>query len=384
MKPGQAGIATTYTVAFDCFEADPLGNPTELPAYGPQINPVGLEGQRYYFGPGYKNCFATNDMRVATGSAGTNATRVDLAWFWEGAAGEDCILIVNTAEDFGATSAGPDFSNPYDGVAYDFGTTLTPGSFYISRVDLTGTLVHKMPNDGNGAYSLVIANANGTSGFTEASLGQPMLWVTKVNNPSFQGINQWDDDNPANGVHDAPAEFYDYTWTGTTNPPLGAMIAFYRPVTSETVAPTSYQIFRGQLISGTVASLATSDDSYLVVQKGLTLNAAESPVDVNVTGTTTITTPTTLAFTLETKANTPNIQQTTSLFNVTTNAWEQVDQRNIGVADVSNTFTISNNPARFVAANGTVRARMQYKAVGLVTSSAFRVSFDQSIWTITP
>lgn len=373
----------TFEVAFDCFEADATGAPTELPAYGPAINGAN-PGQRYSF-TGGNNPFCCNDMTVAPGKAGALATRVDLAWKWDGAVGERCILIVNTAEDFGATSAGPSFGTPYDGVAYDFGTALTPNSFYRSRpADLTGTLNFKMPVDGTGAYIITIANFLDASGSTLASTAQPMLWLTKINNPSFQGPNQWDDDNPIDHMHTAPDEFYDYNFETISDRPLGAMIAFYAVPSTVTVVPSSYQIFRGFFVSGNVASLATSDNDYLKVKIGIVLDPNESPVDVNITGTSSVLNPTSMTFTLESSANTIGLRQTTSLFNVTTNAWEQIDQRSATTTDATNTFTISTNAARFVAANGTVRARMQYKQVGPVSTNNWQVSLDRTAWDITP
>jgi subtilase family serine protease len=173
---------------------------------------------------------------------------------------------------------------------------------------------------------------------------------------------------------------WDYA-TGWGAPNMGA---FYSVVGEKQYAPSTYQAFRGTFVSGNVGSLATSDNSYLVHNPGIIFNSGESPVDINITGTSTILAPSKLTFRLESRCNTTNIQQTVSLWNVTSSAWEQVDQRTTPTSDTALDFVISTNPARFVAADGTVKARMQYKQNGIIFTYPWQISLDQTIWIINP
>lgn len=388
IKTSRQGADSALSVAFDCFEADATGQPTELPAYGPTINvPPALPGSRYYNGPTAQNMFCANDMTVANGMAGALATRADLAWYWNGTAGEHCFLVVNTAEDFGGTNAGPSFDNVYDGVVYDFGTTLAPG-FYISRADLTGTLNHKMPVDGQGAYILTIANAVSETGITLASTAQPMLWVTKINNPSFQGEFQWDDDNPINGMHDAPDEFYSYLVPQISDRPLGAMIAFYaEPASSSPFNPSSYTIQNGTFLSGTVASLTADDSNYLRVRQSPFGARIDPVVRVTYSGTAPVASGSsvTAKVTVKTDAAPPgNVNLVVELWNFNTSSWVQV---------ASGPATTANNTLQGTTASGAgfvapttneVRCRLSAFTTGAIQTRSWSVDTDSVTLTVNP
>lgn len=375
------------SVAFDCFEADSTGMPTELPEYGPAINtPPAQPGSRYYFGPGYQNKYCANDMRVAAGMESAQATRVDLAWYWEGAPGEHCYLAVFTAETFGNTSAGPSFTDPYDGVIYDFGTSLGTG-FYISRVDLSGGLFHQMPADGTGAYLLVIANQVSEQGMTLASVAQPMLWVTKVNNPSFQDVPQWDDDNPVNGQHDAPAEFYtDYIFP-ISDRPFGAMIAFYADSPAPApFHPLSFIIDFGVQIGGNVQSLESTDSNYLQIRQEVFRSRQDPAVRVRFFGTAPAGSGSSMNVKVVGKTSAVPAEQLTlslEMWSFQSNSWVSVAS---GVGSGLNSTLQGNTPnlADFLGPNREVRCRVSGFEPGTLLTRSWSYDIDEVTFTINP
>lgn len=233
---GSVSGCPSSPLAFDCFEPD--GAIPGLPTDGMYGENCAKGESRWWFGESYCNMFATNDMIVTSGYEGTQSERAEWAWMWyvNGVnTSEQCYVALFTAEDFDNTCDGPSSSNQYTGFIFDYGV-LTSGSqgngqadyYYTDTQDMlcgTGTY-WQMPNDGSGAYTMILANDYNGETLTLATCGQPMLWGTKAGNSSSQGPVQWDDDNPTNGLHEAPDECYDYVF-GYCPDPLGIMACFY-------------------------------------------------------------------------------------------------------------------------------------------------------------
>lgn len=382
-----------WFVAFDCFEADPA-SPDGTPydgGYGVNYNGAGLGANRWYFGPGYKNAFAINDMVSASGYALGTATRTSFSWYWEGTTGEPCIVIIGTYENFGATPAGVAPSTAadgfLDGYAFDFGTTLAPGG-YFAGVNLTGANVFRLPLDGSGGYTITIANAVSPS-LTLASLAQPFLWFTKPNNPSFQGPIQWDDDNPADLVHmteppgnSTTREWYDYTGLITSVPvPAGAMVAFYSH--QEVVAPGSVVLQNGTFVGGNLASLAKSDDDRYRTKLNLASDELGHQVQILLNGVSPLADPASLDMVIEDRASIPGTTRTVSLFNWVTSQWEVIGSGTTIPADKVVAYSATGTLSRFVQ-TGTlaVRCRLGYDLLFADESAAWSADVDLAVFRI--
>lgn len=218
-------------LAFDCFEPDSSGAPTD----GRYGQDCGLNAGRLYFGPAYRNPYAVNDMFAALGTQGLLADRAAFAWSWQvtgPGSSERCMVAVSTAEDFDYSCAGPPFSGQYPGVLYDFGILQANqhNEYYYANVFIGGTpLRHQLPFDGAGAYAIFLARDQIFNQLVPATSAQPMLWSTKPGNPSQQGPPQWNDDNPPDGFHSPPFECA--IMPPNCPGPLGAMLALYTPPT---------------------------------------------------------------------------------------------------------------------------------------------------------
>lgn len=359
------GQRAAWQVAFDAFEADKADPnwPASLPADNQYGADCGLGGSRWYFGSGYRNPYYSNDMTVASGTAGKMSEFLSKAWFWE--TNEQCYIAVWTAEDPPSNSA--PFGGGYNGVLYDFGVLPPGGGYYYTHIDLTGTgLGHQMPMDGRGSYQVFYANAltggGGPGGLNSATMVQPMLWGTQGTNPSFQDEFQYDDDNPTNGQFEVPTEYYSYAY-GVCPNPLGGMAAFYVQGGSSTeeICPSSYTIMFGSLVSGNLASVCTSDDNRMVFANGSTFLITQSPITVQYFGSTTIAAPTEVKMTVEYSVSLVNLMARFDMRNYATNTWEQVDQRTASLSDEVVTVSKTTNAGDYRGPNGEVAIQVRVR-----------------------
>lgn len=144
----------------------------------------------------------------------------------------------------------------------------------------------------------------------------------------------------------------------------------------------SINVFRGFPVSGSVGNTMEENDTYFVIQPGFTLNNDEPPVWLISDGTLPLDSPDSVTFNLEASANTPNIQQTTELFNWNTGEYEVVDQQNTSF----NTDSIVNvdlNVADHVeGGTGDVRSRSGFRANGFVLLFPWLISVDRIHWEV--
>lgn len=234
-----------WQVAFDCYEGDATGVPSDT-IYGPSL---GLGSQRYFSGEFFRNPYISNDMTLATGTGGLLAQRLQIAWFWNPPAPEALIVLAFATDKFGQTDAGPSWSTGFHGVALDFGVTAGSPDYFYSDVDLRSTSDSMaLPSDGSGAIVLYYATLV-SGNFAPATLAQPMQWGTRWSgNPSYPGTNpsrsdqwQWDDDNPTDFDHTTGplGERYGYD-LGALVPPriLGGMAGLFVDANAEMIGGT--------------------------------------------------------------------------------------------------------------------------------------------------
>lgn len=154
--------------------------------------------------------------------------------------------------------------------------------------------------------------------------------------------------------------------------------------TEQTVNPDTFTVTRGNVTSGGLSDLLTSDDHYLAVKAGVIPFLTDYPVSINITGTSPVQTPSTLKIQLEAHCQLSIINQTIELYDYTTSSYVQVDLRAATTTD-STVLITASNPARFVQ-TGTrlVSARLRWRAATPPPLLAWLVSVDQAVWKITP
>ena len=160
----------------------------------------------------------------------------------------------------------------------------------------------------------------------------------------------------------------------------------YRAVLVEPIPFSTAKVLNivgGSLAGGQLDDTRDSDDSYLEVRPTSDLPSKEPPVWIEFEGSSPLESPATFVFRLETKVNTINLCQKIELFNFNTTNYELVETSDAGLNDDSITVVLNGNVSRFVdAKTKTVKARLAWSPVGLVTHFPWTVSIDQVAWII--
>ena len=151
---------------------------------------------------------------------------------------------------------------------------------------------------------------------------------------------------------------------------------------SAEVPPDSFEAFRGFFTSGTLEDTFQSDDLYLKYNPGITLFATEFPVWLIFDGTLSSDSPPTLAFKLEAAANTPGLSQSIQMFNWNSGQYDELDLQgasfnNDSVVELDLTATIGDYVE---TGTGSVRARLGWKATGIILVFPWTVCVDQVVW----
>ncbi|MBA3726746.1 MAG: hypothetical protein H0W86_09910, partial [Armatimonadetes bacterium] len=155
------------------------------------------------------------------------------------------------------------------------------------------------------------------------------------------------------------------------------------------VAPASFSMFRGSVVSGNLASLQTSDDDRLVMRPGAVFSSGEPPIQVILNATAPTSSPREFSFSLESSASVANsyalsgsAEQKISLYNYVTGAYEVLDTRVVTTADKTVHISVTTDPSRFIQA-GTlaVQARVSYRALRSTFVYPWLGRIDRAWWS---
>jgi choice-of-anchor B domain-containing protein len=150
---------------------------------------------------------------------------------------------------------------------------------------------------------------------------------------------------------------------------------------SAPVPPNSFEVTRGELVSGELPDLFDSDESRVVVDARRPTELAASSVEIEVVGTVATDTPVALRFVVEAACSGDPVVQIVEMYNYDTQDWESVDERSIGATDTVTTLTVTADPARFVEpGTGEVSARVGFQDRG-VSFPAWSGQYDQVSWS---
>ena len=150
------------------------------------------------------------------------------------------------------------------------------------------------------------------------------------------------------------------------------------------VPAASFNEIRGSFISGTVAEIAFSDDTFLKYNPGFVLSSIEAPVWLEFDANLASDTQTIVEFAIEVTANTPGLTQTTDVFNFTTGQYEEVDvQSSAFNSDTVISIDLSASAADVVeAGTGAVRMRTGWRRTGFTLLFPWTICIDQAVWNV--
>ena len=147
--------------------------------------------------------------------------------------------------------------------------------------------------------------------------------------------------------------------------------------------PSTYTIFRGNYVSGSNADVQSSDDSYLVINRGFVANVNEAPIQVDFTAMAPGTIAKSITLSVEASVNTVGLVQRILAFNYDSGTWDELDSRAATTADQVVNVPITSNVARYIdPATKSVKLRFAVKPAGFVPTQVWTARFDSVGWTI--
>jgi hypothetical protein len=121
--------------------------------------------------------------------------------------------------------------------------------------------------------------------------------------------------------------------------------------------PSGYTIQQGAYVSGTVQSLVSDNDNYLVTRSATSGMTAISKTDLQFSG---VAGPVTrLDFSVTLKSSTASTAVTIYAYSASTSSWVQLDSVTLGTGETTRTFALTSNAASYIDATGTLRLRTQ-------------------------
>ena len=161
----------------------------------------------------------------------------------------------------------------------------------------------------------------------------------------------------------------------------GGSVRRIRP-TLEHLGPTAFSVNPGIISGGNITSLQSSDDNRLTMRPGIVFSTGQAPISLFVETVSPFTTvPASFQLKVESQATSTTIQQTIAI-EKDDGSFEVFDTSNMTVSDGTITVTVNSNVADYVRANGTIRARLNYKANGPVFAYPWETRVDQTLFSI--
>jgi hypothetical protein len=149
------------------------------------------------------------------------------------------------------------------------------------------------------------------------------------------------------------------------------------------INPTSYTLIRGGLISGNLQSLFFSDDVRMVLQPGPVFTTGDAPIQIVIEASSPFTTSTICQFEVEWHASSGTIAQTLDMWNFANASYTTVAVTSASTTDMTQ-LVFANPSGEYVGANGELRARLSYKAMGPVFVYPWQARIDRARFIISP
>jgi hypothetical protein len=233
----------------------------------------------------------------------------------------------------------------------------------------------------------------GTIGIFEGQPGSGMedIFISKIDaSGQFIWLTQYGSNNSESGhgiASDVDGNIYSAGQTSGSvgGPPQGGLDLFLSKVlATETIIADRFTLLRGHVVSGGIDETMDSDDQYLKLNPGITLNSSEPPVWVEFEFTLPSNNPQTALFKFESRASTPGLRQTIEVYSWFSDEFWQLDVRDASFNEDS-TFVINLITDTFSYIDpdtGRVRIRVGWKAQGLVLQYPWEIGIDEIVWEV--
>jgi hypothetical protein len=160
----------------------------------------------------------------------------------------------------------------------------------------------------------------------------------------------------------------------------GGVIRRIRP-TLEHLGPNDFNVAPGLITGGNLASLQESDDVRLTMRPGIVFSTSQPPISLYVETTSPFLNPASFEFKVESQGTSGNIQQSIAI-EKDDGSFEVFDTRNMTTSDGAVTIAVATNVADYVRGDGTMRARINFRAVGPIFAYPWESRVDQTQFSI--
>ncbi len=150
------------------------------------------------------------------------------------------------------------------------------------------------------------------------------------------------------------------------------------------VPPSSFTVYRGVQIGGTLDDVFESDDNYMRFNPGLTLNSSEAPVWLIFDASLPTDSPISLESVIESQAGTPGLTGTLEAWNWSTGSYDVVDVSDAGFnSDVTVTADLTAGISDYVqSGTAAVRTRVGWRKTGFTINYPWEIRVDQLVWNV--
>ena len=139
----------------------------------------------------------------------------------------------------------------------------------------------------------------------------------------------------------------------------------------------------GTIATGSESELQFSDDEFLQVYSAVAPPVIEPAIVLQLQAFVPVLEPDSLAFVIETRANTPNVEQQVELFNFDNQQFEVVSVTPASFVDGRVEIELNGLPSSYISQNtGELRATASWTAIGPVFGSPWSIFIDQAGWEV--
>ncbi|MCL6623999.1 MAG: glycoside hydrolase, partial [Fimbriimonadales bacterium] len=151
------------------------------------------------------------------------------------------------------------------------------------------------------------------------------------------------------------------------------------------ITPLEFSMFRGLVTGGGLSDLFASDNTYLTLRPGFVLNVNEAPIQIILKGQAGSTTAQQFGLLLERRSSVTNISENVQFFDFSTNQWVSMNTSATPTNDNILHVSTTTNPARFIhPTTREIRAKLEYRATGVVLTYPWFIFLDRVNWIIVP
>ena len=149
---------------------------------------------------------------------------------------------------------------------------------------------------------------------------------------------------------------------------------------NNTFTPSSWTVFRGQIVEGAFEDIFNSDDSRVGLIPGFTINASEAPIWVILDGVLE-NSFSSLALSIEAHASSPNLERTIEVWNWETESYDVVDVSNEAFPSDMVVDVDVSSPDFVQPDTGATQARIGWRVAGFVISLPWQIDIDLFRWS---